>query len=86
MKTSLTVGDGQTIVMGGLMTDQKKDRSSGVPFVRSIPIIGALFGQNYNTRDKEDLMLFITPRLIVNLADVDSVTKEFKSKVNNIKF
>jgi general secretion pathway protein D len=84
VNTSLTVGDGQTIVMGGLMREKDQDIDSGVPFFSSIPVLGFLFGKESKTREKTDLMLFITPRVIVNLSDVDAVTQEFKQKVNPI--
>jgi general secretion pathway protein D len=82
--TSLTVGDGQTLVMGGLMREKEEKGSSGVPFFSSIPGIGLLFGKDTKERVKVDLMLFITPRVMVNLSDVDAVTQEFKQKVNQI--
>jgi len=84
--TSLTVSHGQTIVMGGLMREKEENTSSGVPFLSAIPVIGSLFGKDTKERVKVDLMLFITPRVIVNLADVDTVTKEFKNKINNLMF
>lgn len=84
VNTSLTVGDGQTIVMGGLMREKKQEIDSGVPFFSSIPILGFLFGKESKTQEKTDLMLFITPRVIVNLSDVDAITQEFKQKVNQL--
>jgi general secretion pathway protein D len=82
--TSLTVGDGQTLVMGGLMREKEEKGSSGVPFLSSIPGIGFLFGKNTKERVKVDLMLFITPRVIVNLSDVDAITQEFQQKVSKL--
>jgi general secretion pathway protein D len=82
--TSLTVGDGQTIVMGGLMREKEEEIDKGVPFFSSIPVVGVLFGRETKSREKTDLMLFITPRVIVNLSDVDAITQEFKQKVNNL--
>ncbi|MBN1832520.1 MAG: type II secretion system secretin GspD [Deltaproteobacteria bacterium] len=84
VNTSLTVGDGQTIVMGGLMREKEQEIDSGVPFFSSIPILGFLFGKETRSREKTDLMLFITPRVIVNLSDVDAITQEFKQKVNQL--
>jgi general secretion pathway protein D len=84
VNTSLTVGNGQTIVMGGLMREKEQEIDSGVPFFSSIPILGFLFGKESKTREKTDLMLFITPRVIVDLSDVDAITQEFKQKVNQL--
>lgn len=82
--TSLTVGDGQTIVMGGLMREEESEGRSGVPFLSSIPGIGFLFGKDTKERVKIDLMLFITPRVIVNLSDVDAITQEFRQKIRKL--
>jgi general secretion pathway protein D len=86
VNTSLTVGDGQTIVMGGLMREKEEKGRSGVPFFSSIPVLGFLFGKDTTERVKVDLMIFITPRVIVNLSDVDAITQEFQQKVNKIIF
>ncbi len=82
--TSLTVGDGQTIVMGGLMREEESKGRSGVPFFSSIPGIGFLFGKDTQKKVKIDLMLFITPRVIVNLSDVDAITQEFRQKISKL--
>ena len=84
--TSLTVGDGQTIVMGGLMREKEEEGRSGVPFFSSLPVVGFLFGKETTERVKVDLMLFITPRVIVNLSDVDAITQEFQQKVSKLIF
>ena len=86
VNTSLTVGDGQTIVMGGLMREKEEKGRSGVPFFSSIPVLGFLFGKDTTERVKVNLMIFITPRVIVNLSDVDAITQEFLQKVNKIIF
>jgi general secretion pathway protein D len=78
------VGDGQTLVMGGLMREKEEKGSSGVPFLSSLPGIGFLFGKETKERVKVDLMLFITPRVIVNLSDVDAITQEFQQKVKKL--
>jgi general secretion pathway protein D len=84
--TSLTVGDGQTIVLGGLMREKEEEGRSGVPFFSSLPVVGFLFGKDTKERVKVDLMLFITPRVIVNLSDVDAITQEFQQKVSKLIF
>ncbi|MFZ7111140.1 MAG: type II secretion system secretin GspD [Desulfatiglandales bacterium] len=82
--TSLTVEHGQTIVMGGLMREKEEKGKSGVPFLSNIPVLGWLFGKDTTDRTKVDLVLLITPRVIIDLTDVDEVTREFKDKVNSI--
>ncbi|MEO8139343.1 MAG: secretin N-terminal domain-containing protein [Gemmatimonadota bacterium] len=72
--TQVFVRDGQTIMLGGLK-DQQRDRSrSGVPLLSGLPIIGALFGSTSRNDSDTELYLFITPRILRNDADADSVT------------
>ncbi len=82
--TTLTVGHNQTIVIGGLIRENKSKGNAGVPGIYKIPIIGSLFGTRSDTQAKSELIILITPRVIVNLNDVDAVTEEFRSKVPNI--
>ena len=84
VQTSLTVQHGQTIVLGGLIRENKSKTSSGVPWLARLPIIGFIFGQTQDAFDKTELIILLTPKVIVNLDDVDIVTDEFKSKVNSV--
>jgi general secretion pathway protein D len=82
--TSLVVQDGQTILIGGLIIDETSEVKSGVPFLSSIPLLGALFGTTKDTVGKLELILLITPHVVTNFEEVDLVTDEFKSKVDSI--
>jgi general secretion pathway protein D len=84
LETSLTVRNGQTIVLGGLIRENTSKSNSGLPFLSRIPIIGALFGQTRDAFDKTELIILLTPRVIVDLDDVDEVTNEFKQKVYSV--
>ncbi|MCK5541752.1 MAG: type II secretion system secretin GspD [Desulfobacterales bacterium] len=81
--TSLTVNDGQTIAIGGLIRETKSDGTSGIPLLSRIPIIGFLFGRDTKSLSKTELIILITPRVITSLEDVDTVTQEFKRKTRN---
>ena len=84
VKTALTVGHNQTIVIGGLIREKSSDGESGVPGIRKIPIIGSLFGTRSGSSSKTELIILITPRVIVNLADVEAVTNGFRATVPNV--
>jgi general secretion pathway protein D len=58
------VDDGQIIVLGGLIEDKYNDGSSGVPFLKDIPIIGALFRSDAKTRTKTNLLVFMRPYIL----------------------
>ena len=79
--TTLTVKDDQTIVLGGLIRENKGQNRSGVPGLIDIPGLGWLFGSRDDTYDKAELIILLTPRVITSLNDVQAVTEEFEEKV-----
>ncbi|MDH4264860.1 MAG: hypothetical protein OEW45_04400, partial [Deltaproteobacteria bacterium] len=84
-KTTLSIMEKQTIVIGGLIEESKGRTSSGVPFLSKIPILGALFG--YKTKDDaaKETILLMTPHVITDLQESNQVTQEFREKVRAIK-
>jgi general secretion pathway protein D len=84
-KTTLSIGEGQTIVIGGLIEDRKENVNSGVPWLSKIPVFGALFGYQSRTVNKTETVLFLTPRVIGDMGDSNRVTEEFREKVYGIQ-
>ena len=64
IESNVLVDDGQIIVLGGLIEDKYNDGSSGVPFLKDIPIIGALFRSDAKTRTKTNLLVFLRPYIL----------------------
>ena len=62
--TLLELQDGETQVLAGLIQDSDQRNSSHIPGLGDIPILGRLFGSNGTTRDKSEIVLSITPRII----------------------
>ncbi|MFP4087439.1 MAG: type II secretion system secretin GspD [Desulfobacteraceae bacterium] len=84
INTTLTVKHGQTIAIGGLIKDREEESVSGLPCLIDIPIIRYLTGQTSKSTEKQELIVLLTPRVIVGLNDVDEVTDEFKQKVKSV--
>jgi type II secretory pathway component GspD/PulD (secretin) len=63
-KTILTVRNGETIVIGGLVRDIMQEEHKRVPLLGSLPIFGGLFRNTYKDNRKVELIIFITPTLI----------------------
>ncbi|MDR0303424.1 MAG: hypothetical protein LBH98_01455 [Chitinispirillales bacterium] len=63
-KTNVVVKDGETIVIAGLTSDDKQENSTGVPFLKDIPILGYFFKKHSKINDKRDLVIFVTPHII----------------------
>ena len=84
VNTSLTVKHAQTIVIGGLIKETNSEGTAGAPCLINIPIVRYVFGKETKSVSKTELIILITPYVIVDLDDVDVVTEEFKSKVGNV--
>jgi general secretion pathway protein D len=64
IETEVTVFDGATLVMGGLTRDEVKTVSDKVPFLGDIPGLGRLFRSEGETRQKRNLLIFVTANLV----------------------
>ena len=58
------IKDGQTLVIGGLLKDKKVTTKTKVPFLGDIPLLGLLFTHKSEEMQKNDLLIFITPRIV----------------------
>jgi general secretion pathway protein D len=83
--TSVAVQSGQTVVLGGLIREQKVVVRSGIPGLYNLPIIGPLFGTTANEQVRTELVVLITPRAVQNAAEAAQVTDEFRSKMQSLR-
>jgi len=63
-ETELLVNDGDTVVIGGIIKSTESDAKSGIPGLSKIPLLGWLFRNKSTSKDDEELLIFITPRII----------------------
>ncbi len=63
-KSQVLVNNGQTIVLGGVYTQDKRKVLTRVPFLSNIPVVGALFRHNTTVNTRTELLIFLTPRII----------------------
>ncbi len=63
-KNEVLVGDGETVVIGGLTQTQVSKNRTGIPFLSSLPIIGRLFSETDTIERKQDLIILITPHIL----------------------
>ncbi len=63
-KNEVMVRDGQTFVIGGLMKDKDAQTDYGVPFLMDIPIIGGFFRKTVTSKEKSELLVFVTPHIV----------------------
>lgn len=84
--TTVRLNDGQTLALGGLIKNQESEYSYKVPFLGSIPIIGALFRQTGKMRQKSNLVVFITPHIVTDNENLVLERELEKYDLNNKNF
>ena len=62
--TQVLVNDGQTVVLGGILQTTNREDDTKVPFLGDIPVLGYLFKTTNHQDDKDELMIFITPKIV----------------------
>jgi general secretion pathway protein D len=83
--THLFVRDGQTAVLGGLIDRQEDRRRSGLPLLKDIPLLGALFGTTERITTAAELFVFITPHLVATDEDLDRVRSELGEQTRYLR-
>ncbi|MDD5491251.1 MAG: secretin N-terminal domain-containing protein [bacterium] len=81
-KTKVVVQDGQTVVIGGLIKDDDSYSDSKIPLLGDIPILGWLFKKQGLTKEKTELMVFITPYVVTSSIEAEKMTREQESKIS----
>ncbi len=68
--TQVLVNDGQTVVLGGIMETEKRDSVNKVPLLGDIPGLGVLFKSKTRIDNKDELLIFVTPKILREGADI----------------
>ena len=72
--TSVTVPSGHTIVLGGLISDEKKKDTSGLPLISRIPVLGNLFKDRTTSNTRKELIIFIQPVVVTDEKDLNQAS------------
>ncbi len=84
-KTVVSVKDGKTVVIGGLIKNNETKNVSKVPILGDIPILGWLFKYRKKGMEKTNLLVFLTPRIIRSYRDISKITQEKRKKMEAIR-
>lgn len=81
-ETKVVVADGETVVIAGLTKNEDAESESGIPFLKDIPLLGHLFKYSKKTVNKQDLVIFVTPRIMRNhLGDSRAIAEAIQAPV-----
>ena len=81
LASRVAVRDGETIVLGGLIRDNNNQARQGIPLLHDIPVIGHLFGTTSDVKNRTELLVILTPRVLRNEVDLRQIGDEFKQRM-----
>jgi general secretion pathway protein D len=84
-ETSAIVKNGSTIIIGGLIGETQSVGQSGVPILQDIPLLGGLFRSRSSSRQRTELAIFVTPHVVFNDEQADSLLQSQREKFQGSK-
>jgi general secretion pathway protein D len=85
VQTQITMQDGDTVAIGGLISENTTSGSSGIPGLNRLPYVGGLFGSKTYSHDRTELILFMTPHVIYDTNDLLEASQELKARVRKLR-
>jgi general secretion pathway protein D len=82
-----TVGltSGQTVLLGGLISEETDRSKSGIPWINNIQYLGDLLGNTAKSRQRSEIIVFVKPQVIGNTVDAQAVTEEFRQRLDSMR-
>jgi len=80
----IAVRSGESVVLGGLITDNSTVAKSGVPYLMDIPLLGNLFSRNTDATRRVELLVFITPKVVESDAELRDLTREMRDRMRGL--
>jgi general secretion pathway protein D len=81
IQTQVTVQDGDTIAIGGMIQESTTSSLAGIPVLDRIPVLGALFGSRSYSKERTELIIFLTPHVILDSNQLLDATDELKDQI-----
>jgi len=85
VSTQVTMQDGDTIAIGGIISESNTQSSGGLPFLHRIPFLGAAFGNKSFSRERSELLIFITPRVIYDTNGLTDASDELVQQMRRLQ-
>ena len=81
----IAVRSGESIVLGGLIRDNRSRGRSGIPLLHRIPLLGGLFSSQTQSANRTELLVIITPRALFNDQDLRQISQEMRGKMHGLR-
>jgi general secretion pathway protein D len=83
--STVEVTSGQTVLLGGLISEQQDTTKAGIPGLNQIKYLGDLFGNTSKNRQRSEIIVFIRPMVVRNGVDAQAVTEEFRERLESMR-
>ncbi|WP_342163485.1 type II secretion system secretin GspD [Methylobacterium sp. SD21] len=77
----ISVANGHTVLLAGLISEKRQRERDGIPFLNRIPNVGTLFSSTDNSAERTELVVFIRPVVVRNAGDARAVTEDYRDKL-----
>jgi len=84
-QSTVTVKSNETIVLAGLIREEKTNANEGLPFLAKIPLLGGLFGTQQWVDNRTELIVLITPRVMTDTTEVATITSEYRKRLTGLE-
>jgi general secretion pathway protein D len=85
VQTQITTQDGDTIAIGGVISETTTSATSGIPLLSRIPFVGAAFGSHTYGHERTELILFMTPHVIYDTNDLLEASDQLKTQIKKLR-
>jgi len=85
IQATVAITDGNTVALGGMMRRTETTGNSGVPYLKDIPVLGGLFGAQSNDRERTELLIFLTPRVVRSPPAAAAVTDDLRKALDGVR-
>ncbi len=85
IESTIGIQSGETIMLGGLITQNNTTSQAGIPGLSRVPVLGALFGTTGDTSRRTELVVLITPRVVRSTEEAREVTEEFRRRMHDMR-
>jgi general secretion pathway protein D len=82
--STIAMESGQTVLLGGLMSENTTKTQTGIPILRRIQGLGDLFGSTDGSKTRTEIIVFVKPTIVRNGVDAQEVAEEFRSKLSTM--
>lgn len=83
VETKLSLRDGATVMLGGLISETHTTSDSGIPLLKDIPYLGSIFKSAKKSRDRTELVMLITPYILNDSADAEAATDAYQNTLGD---